>query len=141
MVVLVIAILMAVALPTFLGAREAAWDRASQSNVRNAHTSQMVHYADGSTFTEDPDVLAEIDPSLDYINTSASDLVAGTGIYVEVQSSGPSRPDDIVFLAGRSGTGRCYWLRTIGDENHPRFAENDCSTTPPAAAFGDRWDR
>ncbi|GIU99645.1 MAG: hypothetical protein KatS3mg014_1261 [Actinomycetota bacterium] len=36
-VVLIIGILIAIALPTFLGARQRAQDRAAQSDLRNAH--------------------------------------------------------------------------------------------------------
>jgi len=38
-VVLIIAILLAIAIPSFLGARGKAQDRAAQSNVRNALTA------------------------------------------------------------------------------------------------------
>ena len=42
----IFAILIGLALPTFLGARERAQDRAAQANVRNAMTAAMVLFAD-----------------------------------------------------------------------------------------------
>jgi type IV pilus assembly protein PilA len=39
-VVLIITILIAIAIPTFLGARSRAQDRAAQSNLRNALTAE-----------------------------------------------------------------------------------------------------
>ena len=49
-VVLVIAILLAIAIPTFLGARERSQDRAAQSNLRNALTAAKVAYANDGNF-------------------------------------------------------------------------------------------
>jgi len=49
-VVLIIAILMAIAIPTFLGARQKAQDRAAQSDLRNGLTAAKVFYVDGETY-------------------------------------------------------------------------------------------
>ena len=46
MVVLIIGILIAIALPTFLGARERAQNRAAQSSLRNALAAAKTAYAD-----------------------------------------------------------------------------------------------
>src|SRR5688572_17520795 len=51
-VVLIIAILLAIAIPTFLGARERAQDRAAQSNLRNALTAEKVYYTDNQIYTD-----------------------------------------------------------------------------------------
>ncbi|MDH4113463.1 MAG: prepilin-type N-terminal cleavage/methylation domain-containing protein, partial [Actinomycetota bacterium] len=45
-VVLIIGILIAIALPTFLGARERSQDRAAQSDLRNSIAAAKVIYAD-----------------------------------------------------------------------------------------------
>ena len=50
-VVLIIAILIAIAIPTFLGARTRAQDRQAQSNLRNAFAAEKVVYTDNQTFT------------------------------------------------------------------------------------------
>jgi type IV pilus assembly protein PilA len=50
-VVLIIAILIAIAIPTFLGARQRAQDRAAQSNVRNALTAEKTFFTDGQVYT------------------------------------------------------------------------------------------
>ena len=49
-VVLIIGILLAVGIPTFVGARTAAQDRAAQSNLRIAQTAAMVVYVDVAQF-------------------------------------------------------------------------------------------
>ena len=50
-VVLIIGILIAIALPTFLGARERAQNRAAQSSLRNALAAAKTAYTDTSDFT------------------------------------------------------------------------------------------
>ncbi len=49
-VVLIIGILLAIGIPTFIGARTSAQDRAAQSNLRIAQTAAMVVYADEGGF-------------------------------------------------------------------------------------------
>ena len=50
-VVLIIAILIAIAIPTFLGMRRRAQDRAAQSNLRNGVTAAKAFYTDEETYT------------------------------------------------------------------------------------------
>jgi type IV pilus assembly protein PilA len=49
-VVLIIAILIAIAIPTFLGLRKRAQDRAAQSDLRNALTAAKAYYTDDDTY-------------------------------------------------------------------------------------------
>ncbi len=50
-VVLIIGILIAIALPVFLGSRTRAQDRAAQSNVRTAYVAANTYYAAANTYT------------------------------------------------------------------------------------------
>ena len=144
-VVLIIAILLAIAIPTFLGARERAADRAAQSNLRNAHTSAFIYYVGSQQqFPTDPGQLQAIDPSLEY-EAAFTDLDAEGAIFVYVPPAGTTRPLDTIFLAAESRSGRCFWIRSIGDENHPRFAEESCGVAPDTSDaelgydFLDKW--
>ena len=136
-VVLIIAILLAIAVPTFLGARERANDRAAQSNLRNANTNALVFYTDHQEFTEDPVEMDALDASLSYTNTLAA--ATHRNVYVSVPPAGTYVPYDTVYLAARSTNGPCFWIRTVGDKAEPRFAQNDCTSVPTAAQFTDRW--
>ncbi len=49
-VVLIIAILLAIAIPTFLGARNSANARAAQSNLRNALTAEQTQWTNTQAF-------------------------------------------------------------------------------------------
>src|SRR4051812_17728845 len=50
-VVLIIGILIAIALPTFLGARDRAHDKAAASDLRNAVAAAKTFYTDAATYT------------------------------------------------------------------------------------------
>ena len=50
-VVLIIGILIAIALPTYLGARTRAQNRAAQSDLRSAYVAASTYYAANETFT------------------------------------------------------------------------------------------
>ncbi len=74
-VVLIIAILMAIAVPTFLGAQDRARDRGAQSNLRNALTAaktmatdQAGLFIDSGGAALDETDLATAEPSLSFSN-------------------------------------------------------------------------
>ncbi|HWH29722.1 MAG TPA: prepilin-type N-terminal cleavage/methylation domain-containing protein [Mycobacteriales bacterium] len=49
-VVIIIGILAAIAIPTFLGQREKAWERAAASDLRNAATTVEDHFSNAGTY-------------------------------------------------------------------------------------------
>ena len=73
-VVLIIGILIAIALPTFLGARTRAQNRAAQSDLRNALVAAKTIYTDNSSYARcrrcvGPPAtgLSTVEPSLTYV--------------------------------------------------------------------------
>jgi type IV pilus assembly protein PilA len=86
-VVLIIAILIAIAIPTFLGLRRRAQDRAAQSNLRNALTAGKAFYTDAETyvgFTPGAGGTAvAIEPSLTFVAGNPA-TVGQVGIVVPV---------------------------------------------------------
>src|SRR2546429_6088761 len=73
-VVLIIAILLAIAIPTFLGSREKAQDRAAQSNLRNALAAEKTYYTDGQTYTTDASALRGVEPNLPWGTDPATQI-------------------------------------------------------------------
>ena len=72
-VVLVIGILIAIALPTFLGARERAQNRAAQSNLRNGIAAAKVYFTDGDTYVGFTETDGEaLEPSLTWNDAAAA---------------------------------------------------------------------
>ncbi len=63
-VVLIIAILVAIAIPTFLGQRKNAQDSAAKSNVRNALATEKAYFSVNQVFTATTADLAAIEPNL-----------------------------------------------------------------------------
>lgn len=77
-VVLIIAILVAIAIPTFLGARSRAQDRAAQSDLRNGLLAAEVWYTDNENYTFTAAQIDAIEPELDYgAIGAASETVVG----------------------------------------------------------------
>ena len=99
-VVLIIAILVAIAIPTFLGARTSAQDRAAQSNLRNALTAEKVFYVDNETYTDVAASLGAIEPSIDWVTEITVTYAAATD-------------DQEVCLSITSASGKAFLLRDV----------------------------
>ena len=66
-VVLIIGILIAIALPTFLGARSRAQDKAATSDLRNGLAAAKTFFTDGDTYTGfDTTTSVAIEPNLSW---------------------------------------------------------------------------
>ncbi|MBW3615067.1 MAG: type II secretion system GspH family protein [Actinobacteria bacterium] len=123
-VVLIIAILLAIAIPTFLGARERAQDRAAQSDIRNALTAEKVFYTDNQTYTAGTAGIAtikSIEPSLTY-TTSTTASKTDVGIFVspnnlavciQKQSAGGTT-FSVVDLSSGTGAGTYFAKQACG---------------------------
>jgi type IV pilus assembly protein PilA len=105
-VVLIIAILIAIAIPTFLGLRERAQDRAAQSNLRNAMTAAKAYFTDGETYVGFSAEAAAIEPSLTW-NTAGASVQGAVSIrdqgLTTVTLSTLSSSGDIFCLADVAG--------------------------------------
>jgi type IV pilus assembly protein PilA len=71
-VVLIIGILIAIALPSYLGARERAANRANQANMRTGLAAAMTYFAELGSYTGFDVAEAEkAEPSLDWVPAGA----------------------------------------------------------------------
>ncbi len=105
-VLLIIGILAAIAIPTYLGARDNAENTAAQTTLRNALTTVNTYYADHGTFSTSTDTsLDALEPALVFGNTSNG----GNEVAV---SAGPWEYNAIP-LAVKSAAGSCYWIMQI----------------------------
>jgi type IV pilus assembly protein PilA len=101
-VVLIIAILVAIAIPTFLGQRETAQDRAAQSNLRNALATEKTIYANTQAYTATDADLTAVEPSLDWTVDDAAD--GGVLPVMDTAASGA------VCLISESASGTFFWI-------------------------------
>ena len=125
-VVLIIAILLAIAIPTFLGAQNKAKDRSAQSSVRNALTAAKTIYTDASTYTTaDATALALVEPSLTFAATATNSTDPKT---VSVSSNTGGR-----HLLRRSDVENRHVLLHQGHDRHRR-RNNVCEDNPTDGA-------
>ncbi|MGH2710125.1 MAG: type IV pilin protein [Actinomycetota bacterium] len=104
-VILIIAILIAIAIPTFLGLRQRAQNRAAQSNLRNAMTAAKAFYTDNESYVGfDAAAGLAIEPSLTWNDAAVS---VTNAISVRNAAAGT------VLVSTRSASGTFYCLAEI----------------------------
>jgi type IV pilus assembly protein PilA len=112
-VLLILAILLAIAIPTFLGVTKSANDRAAQSNLNTGIINAKAAYQTNSQSYGAPNTinaatLASAEPSLQFVNgTAGTSTGASTSqgiISVAVSSDGNG-----VVLAAYSKSGNCWY--------------------------------
>jgi type IV pilus assembly protein PilA len=107
-VVLIIGILVAIALPTFLGARNRANDKAAQSGGRNAIAAAKTCFTDNDAYYVSAGVLcnntalASIETALTF-DVPATDSVGPNNVSVLAD------PNLVFYLAVWSKSGKCYY--------------------------------
>ena len=107
-VVLIIGILIAIALPTFLGARQRAQHRAAQSSLRNALAAAKTLYTDNDDYsTVSVANLDGVEPSLSYVASPG----ASTG--PNNISFAVSNANQTFSAAALADDGTCYWIKTV----------------------------
>jgi type IV pilus assembly protein PilA len=138
-VVLIIAILLAIAIPTFLGARQRAQNRAAQSNLRNALTAEKTWYTDQQAYSQTKSELVGIEPSLSF-DTAAdtAPTVGNVSYYVDANGA--------VYLAAKSASGTCFYLKDVpvqvtGGPSPGTYYAGDttCASLSTTAVTGTKW--
>ena len=129
-VVLIIAILLAIAVVTFLGARTRANNRVAQQDLRTALTAEATYYTDKQTWSNAAG-LGAIESSVTFQDMAAPITAKAALNQVMVDASGPP----LVFLATKSNGGACYFIM---DNNGVVSFGTDmaCATAPLAAKAG-----
>jgi type IV pilus assembly protein PilA len=106
-VLLIMAILLAMAVPTFLGVKGGAQDRAIQSNLTNALISAKVAYANSVSFGTTPALevqsLRSAEPNLTF-NLATLEPAKGTNaLSVDTSADGQQ-----MLMVGYSASGECW---------------------------------
>jgi type IV pilus assembly protein PilA len=125
-VVLIIAILIAIAIPTFLGARARAQDRAAQSNLRNALVAEKTYFADKQAYTQVKAELTAIEPTLAFDTNADQALTAGSVAY--------SASGGTVTLGTKSASGTCFYVRDTATSGTTFLNNTGCEK--PSAPTG-----
>jgi type IV pilus assembly protein PilA len=109
-VVGIIAILLAIAIPTFLATRGKAQDKSAQSSLRNTLTAAKSIYADGNDYTKatsgSSGTMKLGEPSLTFNANNA----ASTG--PTIVSINPTAADTF-YAAAKSDSATCYYVKDV----------------------------
>jgi type IV pilus assembly protein PilA len=109
-VILIIGILLAIAIPTFLGVRSRAQNKSAQSSLRNSLVAAKTAFSDtGSYSASSYGTLASIEPSITFIAAGGTSLKPNEVVVAIVVSP---TPQSYTALA-RSDSGNCYGIREI----------------------------
>ena len=117
-VVLIIAILIAIAIPQFLGARQRAQDAGAKSDLRNALTAEKTSYTDTQQYTATTATLAAIEPSLKWNATGGPNVSVGDAV-----ATGDS---NLVCIQEVSKSGSTFSIADV--------AQGNPAATPPIVA-------
>ncbi len=136
-VILIIAILMAIAIPTFLGVRRRAQNRAAQTSLRLAATAEMTYYSSGAnSFTADANALRVEEHGLYWMGPNASTHFKEVSVdYLD---------DDYFCLAVYSGSGDTFGMiveivapsQVLYGNNVPTRASDFCAGHVPGSTPG-----
>ena len=129
-VVMIIAVLLAIAIPTFLGTQNKAKDRSAQSSLRNTVTAAKTIYTDGSTYVSaTPAALLATEPALTFPAAGVASTKA-----TEVSSSATAT---VFYAAALSSSGECYYVKddiNAGTSYSKTAVAADCTGTKAALA-------
>ncbi len=107
-VVLIIGILLAIAIPTYLGVTNSAKDRAAQANVQTAVTSEIAYYTQSNSFAVSSGTLDGINLVAGGGSTTAGDVnlyvVGASGVCLSAYSAGSAK----YYAADVTSSGATY---------------------------------
>src|SRR4051812_49073541 len=140
-VVGIIAVLLAIAIPTFLASRGKAQDKSDQSSLRNTLTAAKTIYADSNDYTTaTPTTLASAEKSITFA-AAGTDSSGPTNVSVSTTAS-------VFYGASKSDSGGCYFIKDstgtsgtgtqYGQVASP--AANTCNGTWAAGATNVTWN-
>jgi prepilin-type N-terminal cleavage/methylation domain-containing protein len=103
-VIIIIAVLSAIAIPTFLGQREHAHDAAAYSLVRNALTTIQAAFVDTGDYTKITDtVLNDMEQSIHFIEASGSIVTVSPADIADTVAA-DARDQEVAFFASSTHT-------------------------------------
>ena len=124
-VVMIIAVLIAIAIPSFLGFRKSAQDRSAQSDIRNVLLSEKAYWLDNGDYTETAADITAFEPNA-VINANPA---SGVALQLNATTS------DTVCLTRTAASGNTFAIwesSTLGTW----YGATDLSVTCPDAAPG-----
>lgn len=97
-VVMIIAVLIAIAIPSFLGFRKSAQDRSAQSEVRNVLLAEKAYWLDNGDYTQTAADITAFEPNARLAAAPAD------GVYIDLNATN----SDIVCIVRTSDSGTTF---------------------------------
>jgi type IV pilus assembly protein PilA len=132
-VVMIIAVLLAIAIPTFLGSQGKAKDKSAQSSLRNTVTAAKSIFVDGNDYTNaTPGALTTAEPSLTFAALADDDSTGPKNVSLKTTASE-------FYAAAKSASGECFYIKdSTGGTLYARSKAANCDGTAAAGlAFTD----
>jgi type IV pilus assembly protein PilA len=133
-VLLIMAVLLAIAIPTFLGVRTSAQDRAIQSDLTNSLMSAKAEYAKAGSFAATPtlevQLLASAEPNLIFDPATVEPAKGSNALSVDTSPDGQQ-----VLLVGYSASGGCWAI----EDNEGVAAAAVLANTMPYTSQGEYY--
>jgi type IV pilus assembly protein PilA len=144
-VVMIIAVLLAIAIPTFLGSQNKAKDRSAQSSLRNTLTAAKTIYTDGQDYTAaGPGLAAAAAPAGNLVRAepSLAFVVPGTAS-TDPKTVSVATTASTFYGAAMSSSGTCYYIKddiAAGTTYGQTSTAADCTGTKAlTAAYTAAW--
>ncbi len=132
-VVMIIAVLIAIAIPSFLGFRQSAQDRSAQSEVRNVLLAEKAYWLENGDYTQAGADITAFEPNA----TINADPAAGVFIDLNGASS------DIVCITRTADSGNTFsvWESATGGTFYGEtdLSGADCPAAAPAGYVQGGW--
>ena len=113
-VLLIMAILMAIAIPTFLGVRVGAEDRSAQSDVVNAAIAAKSLFATNGSFPTTPSSVSQLGSSEPELSFTSGTV---TSVPAHSISAAVSTDFNGVILGAESVDGRCWYIEVNEEQS------------------------
>ena len=132
-VVLILSVLMAIAIPTFLNGRRRAEDRKTQTAIRNGLAAEKVHFLTANqTYTESTATMSALEPGL--LWRTGDTPVSRRRVYIHHHAA----PNGEVFVSGRSRSGTCFYIREIPNAG-TYFADDTACGAADWQTYANGW--
>ena len=113
-VLLIIAILLAIAIPTFLGVTSSANDRAAQSNLTNGLTeASAVYQSNGQTYSGIQAAVAASAPEFTWEAAATAPTAGSNQLSIGSFDSASATDQQAVVMAALSKTSTCWWVAQL----------------------------
>jgi type IV pilus assembly protein PilA len=132
-VVMIIAVLIAIAIPSFLGFRKSAQDRSAQSDIRNVLLSEKAYWLENGDYTQTAAHITALEPNADVVGGPAA------GVFMDLNAAS----SDIVCLVRTAESGNTFaiWESSTAGTYYGAtdISGADCPAAAPAGYAQGGW--